>query len=98
MQNMILSWLLSVQMLLSTPISAGQEEVHLALSPREQVQETRLWWGLIDPELSAWFARVPGVKNAEEDKPVLWDWSWRGFLAAIFGVEMVKEAPDAASV
>ena len=55
----------------------------------------RLWWGMIDPELSLWFARLPMAEA--EDAPVLWDFSWQGFLAALFGQPMTKEAsPHAA--
>lgn len=51
-------------------------------------QPTRLWWGLIDPELSTWFSRLP---MEDEDQPILWDFSWQGFLAALFGQPLVKE-------
>ncbi|MBE5811604.1 MAG: hypothetical protein E7318_11820 [Clostridiales bacterium] len=57
-------------------------------------QEYRLWWGLIDPELSLWFSRLP-LEEAE-DTPVMWDFSWRGFLAALFGQTLLmEEVPNA---
>ena len=58
-------------------------------------QPRQMWWGMIDPELSVWFSRLP-LEDAD-DAPVLWDFSWRGFLAALFGQPLTKEAiPDAA--
>ena len=37
------------------------------------------WWGLIDPELSLWFARLPG----QADEAPAWDWSLHGLLQAL---------------
>lgn len=48
------------------------------------------WWGLIDPDTARWFARVPGA-----DGKGGWDWSWRGFLAALRS-RTAKEATYAA--
>lgn len=53
-------------------------------------EPARLWWGMIDPELSLWFSRLP--MEEQEDAPILWDFSWRGFLAALFGQPLTKEA------
>ncbi|MBQ8555614.1 MAG: stage II sporulation protein R [Clostridia bacterium] len=39
------------------------------------------WWGLIDPLLSLWCARVPDM----EAEPITWDWSWQAFIAALTG-------------
>ena len=64
------------------------------LPPRVQ----KLWWGMLDPELSAWFARIPD-EAAEADLPLHWNWSWRSFLAALFDQPLLKEAsPDARSL
>lgn len=84
MMNPLLSLLLSMQIFLTLPAGARQPYVSAP------IQETRLMWGLIDPELSAWFALLPAEDAPEEDAPVLWDWSWRGFLAAIFGDSFLK--------
>lgn len=87
MPKAFLSLLLSAQIFLSTAPFPQH-----ALQPTcAAAKETRLWWGLIDPELSTWFALLPSAE-VPEDKPILWDWSWRGFLAALFGMPMAKEA------
>ncbi len=57
------------------------------------------WWGMIDPEASLWLARLP--ESTEGD--LLWDWSFSGFLKALFHHVLpklpVKEAlPDAIQV
>ena len=63
-------------------------------APRPQMQPQQLWWGMLDPELSAWCARLP--MDAEDNAhPVLWNWSWRGFLAALLEQPLLKEAADA---
>jgi hypothetical protein len=46
---------------------------------------------MLDPELSAWFARVPHG-NASSMTFLQWDWSWRGFFSALFEQPMLKEA------
>ncbi len=90
MQSAILSLILSLQMLLATPIyPQDAQPCPLACLPADQVHQTRLWWGLIDPELSLWFSRLPDA--APNDAPVLWDFSWRGFLAALFGQPIIEE-------
>ena len=43
------------------------------------------WWGLIDPELSLRAAALPGPAR---DGPIQWDWSLRGFLAALLGLDL----------
>ena len=79
------------------PLSASQSRCILAAAPR-QASSIRLWWGMIDPELSAWFARIPDDEDKQEQR-ILWDWSWRGFLASIFGqTAETEDAPDAASL
>ena len=87
MSATILSLLLSAQLLVSTPPAAAT----LSCVPQTQVQETRLWWGLIDPELSLWFC-APRQEEDQADAPVLWDFSWRSLWAAIFRQPLVKEA------
>ena len=82
----LLSWLLSIQLILSAPSPAASAQTRCA--PLPQVKQTRLWWGMIDPGLACWFARIP---QEEADSPVLWDFSWRGFLAALFGQHTAKE-------
>lgn len=98
MTNSVLSLLLSLQLLLSgaTCFSPVQTSLPpIARAAQEAPVEQRLWWGLIDPEMSAWFARLPLDEGREDDR-ILWDWSWRGFLAALFGIPAEKEAsPDA---
>ena len=58
------------------------------------VQPRQLWWGMIDPELSSWFARIPGISN-DEPFPVTWNWSWKSFWAALIQQPLVKETADA---
>ena len=89
MAVMLLSLLLSLQLSVSSALPFREAEP--APAPH------RLWWGMIDPELSAWFARLPG--DAEEaPHPVLWNWSWRGFLAALTGQHTLLEADDASQL
>lgn len=87
MPKSILSLLLVLQLLTAAPHGST-----ISFSPDEaaSAQPSRLWWGLIDPELSLWFSRLPLDEDSEA--PVLWDWSWQGFLAALFGHPMTKEA------
>ena len=93
MTNTLLTLLLSLQLTVTSAPSTAPAS--LAASPDTPVVQ-RLWWGLIDPELSAWFARLP-LEEDTADEPILWDWSWRGFLAALFGQPMAKEAHANAS-
>ncbi len=82
----LLTLLLALQIALCTliPSTAPRKD-----SPAPQ----QLFFGMLDPSLSAWFARVPFAQEEEERKEtVLWDWSWRGFLASLFGQPLVKEA------
>jgi hypothetical protein len=58
------------------------------------VQPRQLWWGMIDPELSAWFARCPDADKSET-QPILWNWSFRSIWAALTSQPIVKEAADA---
>ncbi len=91
MTNTLLTLLLSLQLTLPAQPAAPQS---LAYHPRADVQPQKIWWGLIDPELALWFAHLP----EESDGPLLWDWSWRGFLAALFPQSLVKEDSYAPSV
>ena len=52
------------------------------------------WWGLIDPDTARWFARTLSVSTGQQKTS--WDWSWRGFLSALWGRSPVEEASDAA--
>ena len=88
MSKLLLSALLSVQ-LMCTPAPS-------TIDVPADSQAVRLWWGLIDPELSLWFSRLPMEET--KDKPVLWDFSWRGFLAALFGTPIVTEEVTNASL
>lgn len=84
----VLSLALSAQLLCNAPPTAHPSALTLAAAHR--AAPVRLWWSLIDPELSLWFARVPEETSPGEDR-VLWDWSWRGFLAALFGQPLVQQ-------
>lgn len=91
MPSAVLSFLLSIQMFLSTPAQpVGVSPRQMAFSPNVQVEVNRLWCGLIDPETSLWFSRIPD-DVPQLRTPVLWDFSWRGFLAALFGQSVVQE-------
>ena len=90
MHRTILSWLLSLQMLLGAPDSLPAPQTCLMNLRPAPVQERRLWWGLIDPELSLWFSRLPDSSRAG-DASIRWDFSWRGFLAALFGQPIIEE-------
>ena len=93
MCNALLSFLLALQLAAGTPPMMFAAPASLPAA--ETVQEARLWWGLIDPEMSLWCVQLPQQEKHPE-APVLWDWSWRGFLAALFGIPAEKEAvPDA---
>ena len=86
MLRTLLTLLLSIQLTaFSLPCSRICSTV-----PDASAQPSRLWWGLIDPEMSLWFSHLP--LEPEESTPVLWDWSWKGLLAALFGNPKVKEA------
>ncbi len=88
MHKPLLTLLLSALLTLPGPGMESAPKAHSA-------EPTRLWWGMIDPELSLWFARLP--MEEQEDSHILWDFSWQGFLAALFGQPLTKEAiPDAA--
>lgn len=95
MTNTLLTLLLSLQLAVCAPHAPAPQS--LALSPQAEARSQPLWWGLIDPELSLWFAHIPQEESTDE--PILWDWSWRGFLAALFGQPMAKEGlPHASEV
>ena len=58
--------------------------LQLLLTPAPQIPDSHpvpVLWGMIDPEMSLWFSRVP--KTTQPGRRVLWDFSWRGFLAAL---------------
>ena len=84
MLKMILSMALSAQLIFSSPALPVHSEP-AAAAP--------LWWGMIDPELSLQFARLPWQEDEQTDS-VCWDWSWSGFLAAIFGNAPAKEVQN----
>ena len=92
MTNTLLTLLLSLQ--LALPAQPAAIPQSLAYRPGEEAHAQKIWWGLIDPELSMWFARVPG----ERDDTILWDWSWQGFFSALFCQPLVKEDSHASSV
>ena len=95
MMNALLSLLLSIQLALPAQPTALPQRLHR--QPNHTAHPQKIWWGLIDPELSTWFARLP-MEPDSADASILWDWSWRGFLAALFSQPMTKEAgPDAVS-
>ena len=84
MLTTFLSYLLSLLLMLAPATSL----------PRDlPAVKTQVLWGMIDPELSLWFSRVPGA--VKPSRTVLWDFSWRGFLAALFGQPMIQEASHA---
>ena len=79
-------------LLLSALLTLPAAGMHAA--PKTCAAEpARLWWGMIDPELSLWFSRLP--MEEQEDSPILWDFSWRGFLAALTGQPILTEVPHA---
>ena len=80
MLTMFLSYLLAAQMM-AAPAPAAMPEAPAVPTP--------LFWGMIDPELSLWFSRTP--RETQPAKPVMWDFSWRGFLAALFNQPMLME-------
>lgn len=84
----ILSLALTARLLCVAPTSPQPST--LTLDASAQAVSVPMWWSLIDPELSLWFARVPEDTAPERDQRVLWDWSWRGFLAALFGQPLVQ--------
>ena len=95
MASILLTLLLSLQLLCAAQ-PADQSFPTSPYDSRELPPKVqKLWWGMLDPELSAWFAHIPD-EAAADDLPPLWNWSWRGFLAALFEQPMLKEAaPDA---
>ena len=90
MPGILLTLLLTLQLFFS-PFSASAPA-----SLPEQPQASPLWWGMLDPEMSLWFARVPA--DSRTDGSVRWDWSWEGFWAALVRQPLVKEAADAPTV
>lgn len=98
MTNTILSLILSLHIICSAGIEPSLPPAAPSLvahCPEQHV--SRLWWGMIDPELSAWCARLP-FDEANEDTPILWDWSWRSFWASLFDFRIIREEPAHASV
>lgn len=93
MASILLTLLLALQ-LLCTPFPYPQNEALIPYDSCELPPKAhKLWWGMLDPELSAWFASIP---SEDADLPLQWNWSWRGFLAALFEQPLLKEgAPDA---
>ena len=99
MFRILMTLFLALQMMLSSAAQPLQSKpLHSFTSAQVQPQAEKLWWGMLDPELSASFARIP-LYGGDADQPILWNWSWRGFLAALFEKPILKEAPtDAPSV
>lgn len=98
MTNTILSLILSLHIICSAGIEPPLPPAAPALIEDCSEQHiSRLWWGMIDPELSAWCARLP-LHEENADTSVLWDWSWRGFWASLFDFRIIREAPAHASV
>ncbi len=48
----------------------------------------RNWWGLIDPELSLLLSRLC---SEPAEGPVIWDWSWKAFWAALLQLPLSLE-------
>ena len=92
MTNTLLTLLLSLQ--LALPAQPAAMPQRLVDRPGHEAHPQQIWWGLIDPELSLWFARIPD----ETEEVILWDWSWRGFLSALFCQPLVKEDSHAPTV
>ena len=67
--------------LMGVPIPAG---TYPALMIHLGEARGHNWWGLLDPSTSLSMA----VIGDAEDGEVLWDWSWAGLLAALFGLQM----------
>lgn len=86
MLSILLSLLLALQLTCTNLPSA--------LPPDPGAQPRQLWWGMIDPELSSWFARIPGI-SSDAPFPVSWNWSWKSFWAALIQQPLVKETADA---
>ena len=84
MLTMFLSYLLSLLMLFTPAPYAAQEAA---------VRPAPLFWGMIDPDLSLWFSRTPF--EAHPGRKIMWDFSWRGFLAALTGQPILTEVPHA---
>lgn len=90
MASILLSLLLSLQ-LLCVQFPASQP----IPVPRDRTPQTQpLFWGMLDPELSVWFARLP---QEASDSALHWDWSWRGFWAALFEQPLLKEVANDAT-
>lgn len=90
MLAMLLSLMLALQMLLpGLPVPVRQDTLHPCV--QEEPRMERLMWGMLDPELSAWYARVPSDDGADA-RPVMWRWGWRAFWAALLQQPIVKEA------
>lgn len=96
MLHTLVSLFLALQISVSAPPSP--HSASCSLPAQNETQYTRLWWGLVDPELSGWFARIP-FEDHTPRHPIVWDWSWRSFLVALFQQPLLKEAAtDAYSV
>jgi len=63
-------------------------EVYPALMIRLGDAKGQNWWGLIDPELSLLMACTG---RTDTTQPVIWDWSWRAFWAALLHLPMTAE-------
>lgn len=90
MLAILLSLMLALQMLLpGSPVPVRQDSVYPRV--QEEPRMERLMWGMLDPELSAWYARVPSEAGTDA-RPVVWRWGWHAFWAALLQQPIVKEA------
>ncbi len=99
MFNILLSLILALHMLLSGAVPSPAAEPDIIFTQvQTQPRPQQLMWGMLDPELSVWYARIP-LDREDEAYPIRWNWTWRGFLAALFEQPMLKEAAaDAPSI
>ena len=90
MLAILLSLMLALQMTLpALPVPVRYDSVYTRV--QEEPRMERLMWGMLDPELSAWYARVPSGTGMDTS-PIAWRWGWQAFWAALFQQPIVKEA------
>ena len=87
----LLSLILSAQLFLSGTSLFPAPEALTNSFP--SIEKQQVLWGLIDPQLAVWCTRLPEKQENEASPGVLWDWSWHGFLTALFRSIVLKEAP-----
>lgn len=94
MFSILLSLILVLQMMLAGSALPPPSDLHMPVThTQEQPRRQQLMWGMLDPELSARFARIP-METEGDSRLIRWDWSWRSFWAALLGQPMLKEAAD----